>query len=150
MTLSTISFSKADIEIAQLVDLLMRRIHTDLDARSGEFDVARVGPLGGMVLMTLADIEPAPIHRLVELVARDKAQVTRLLQTLGKKGLIDRSNSPDDGRVCVLSLSPKGLETVHGLRIALAQSIDTVLDRLSGKERAQMTRLLRKGLLGQD
>ena len=128
----------------------MRRIHTNLAGRAAEFDREGVGPLGGMVLMTLADTEPVPIHRLVELMARDKAQVTRLLQTLGKKGLIDRANAPDDGRVCVLSLSPKGHETVHGLRIALAQAIDTVLHKLSADERAEMSRLLRKGLSGDD
>lgn len=149
MTMSTKTVSASDIEIGQLVDLLMRRIHTDLSGRAAEFDAHKVGPLGGMVLMTLADAEPVPIHRLVEIIARDKAQVTRLLQSLGQKGLIERSNSPDDGRVCVLSLSPQGREAVHGLRIALAQAIDMVLDRLSGDERAKLTGLLRKGLLAQ-
>lgn len=94
--------------------------------------------------MTLADLEPVPIHELVRSIARDKAQITRLLQSLGKKGLIKKSSSPDDGRVCVLQLTAKGRETVAYLSLALSETIDSLLSPLSALERENLKTLLRK------
>ncbi|WP_421726103.1 MarR family winged helix-turn-helix transcriptional regulator [Bauldia sp.] len=133
-----------DTEIGQLVDRFMRRIHCDLGRRAPSFDPERVGPAGGLVLMTLADLEPVPMHELVRSIARDKAQITRLLQSLGKKGLVERSPSPVDGRVCVIQLSQKGHETVARLRQALAETIDGLLAPLSAQERQTLKSLLKK------
>lgn len=133
-----------DIEVAQLVDRLMRSIHADLGRKASSFDKEKVGPAGGMMLMALADLEPVAIHELVRSVARDKAQVTRLLQTLGTKGLIHRSQSPNDGRVCILQLTPKGRDTVNGLKGALAETIDGLMDPLTRPERETLKSLLKK------
>ncbi len=135
-----------DVEIGQLVDRFMRQIHCDLGRKAPTFDVEKVGPAGGLVLMTLADLQPVPIHELVRSISRDKAQVTRLLQSLGKKGLVDKSQSEDDGRVCVLRLTPKGEQTVGGLRQALAETIDCLLHELSDGERGTLKALLQKAL----
>ena len=135
-----------DTEIGQLVDRFMRQIHGELGRKAPEFDVEKVGPAGGLVLMTLADLEPVPIHELVRVLARDKAQITRLLQSLGKKGLIERTPSAQDGRVCVLQLSARGRTTVAGLRHALAGTIDDVLTPLSQGERDTLKTLLRKAI----
>lgn len=82
----------------------------------------------------------------MRVIARDKAQVTRLLQTLGAKGLIEKSQSPNDGRVCVLQLTPKGRETVTRLSYAVAEAIDGLLEPLSGQERNTLKVLLKKAL----
>lgn len=142
--MSTKTRAQPDIEIGQFVDRFMRSIHADLGRKAPNFDTEKVGPAGGMVLMALADHEPIAIHELVRIIARDKAQITRLLQTLGAKGLIEKSQSPDDGRVCVLQLTPKGWETVSRLRYAVAEAIDGLLDPLSGQERATLKSLLKK------
>ena len=133
-----------DIEIGQLVDRFMRHIHADLGRKAPTFDKERVGPAGGMVLMALADKEPVAIHELVRFIARDKAQITRLLQTLGTKGLIEKSQSQTDGRVCVLRLTCKGRDTVAGLQLAVAESIDVLLDPLDAQERESLKVLLKK------
>lgn len=133
-----------DIEIGQLVDRFMRHIHADLGRKAPTFDKERVGPAGGMVLMALADQEPVAIHELVRSIARDKAQITRLLKTLGTKGLIEKSQSQTDGRVCVLRLSPKGRHTVAGLQLAVAESIDVLLGPLDARERERLKVLLKK------
>ncbi|MEO1796843.1 MAG: MarR family transcriptional regulator [Pseudomonadota bacterium] len=142
--MSTKSDATPDIEVGQLVDRFMRSIHADLGRKAPVFDKERVGPAGGMVLMALADQEPTAIHELVRTIARDKAQVTRLLQTLGIKGLVEKSQSPDDGRVCVIQLTPTGRETVARLRYALAETIDDLLSPLSGQERDTLKALLAK------
>ena len=142
--MSTKTKQRPDTEIGQLVDRFMRRIHSDLGRKAPSFDHERVGPAGGLVLMTLADLEPVPMHELVRSIARDKAQITRLLQSLARKGLVEKSPSPVDGRVCVIQLSDKGHETVAGLRLALAETIDSLLDPLSPQERRTLKSLLKK------
>lgn len=133
-----------DIEVGQLVDRFMRSIHADLGRKAATFDKEKVGPAGGMVLMAIADHEPIAIHELVRLIARDKAQITRLLQSLGAKGLVEKSQSTVDGRVCVLQLTPKGRETVTQLSYAVAETIDGLLNPLNGQERDTLKELLKK------
>ncbi|MEM6914602.1 MAG: MarR family transcriptional regulator [Pseudomonadota bacterium] len=124
----------------------MRRIHGELGRKAQSFDHEKVGPAGGLVLMTLADVDAMPIHELVKAVARDKAQITRLLQSLDQKGLVEKRQSPDDGRVCLLQLSPKGRETVAGLQRAVSGTIDGLLHALNEGERGELKTLLRKAL----
>lgn len=143
-TVSTKIKKKPDIEVGQLVDRLMRAIHSDLGRKAPAFDREKVGPAGGMVLMVLADNEPMAIHELVRTIARDKAQVTRLLQTLGTKGLVEKSQSPTDGRVCVLRLTCKGWKTVARLRYAIAETISGLLEPFNGQERDNLKMLLKK------
>lgn len=126
----------------------MRSIHFDLGRKAPAFDREKVGPLGGMVLMTLADLQPVPMHELVRTMSRDKAQITRLLQSLGQKGLVEKLPSSTDKRVCVLRLSAKGQQTVDGLRQALAETIDEVLLPLNADERRLLKDLLRKAFTG--
>lgn len=144
--MSTKTKSAPDTEIGQLVDRFMRHIHTDLGRKAPSFDPERVGPAGGLVLMTLADLEPVAIHELVRTLARDKAQITRLLQSLGKKGLVEKSASQKDGRVCMLQLSEKGRDVVAGLSFAVSETIDDLLEPLTGCERQALKDLLRKAL----
>ena len=142
--MSTKTRPMPDIEIGQLVDRFMRHIHADLGRKAPTFDKERVGPAGGMVLMALADKEPVAIHELVRFIARDKAQVTRILKTLGTNGLIEKSQSQTDGRVCVLRLTRKGRDTVADLQLAVAESIDVLLDPLDAQERERLKVLLKK------
>jgi len=142
--MSTKTMAVPDIEVGQLVDRFMRHIHTDLGRKAATFDTEKVGPAGGIVLMAIADQEPIAIHELVHAIARDKAQVTRLLQTLDAKGLIEKSQSSVDGRVCVLRLTPKGWKTVTRLRYAVAEAIESLLGPLSGQERDTLKALLKK------
>ncbi|MEO1537942.1 MAG: MarR family transcriptional regulator [Pseudomonadota bacterium] len=142
--MSTKTAAMPDIEVGQLVDRFMRSIHADLGRKAATFDKEKVGPAGGMVLMAIADHEPIAIHELVRLIARDKAQITRLLQSLGAKGLVEKSQSTVDGRVCVLQLTPKGRETVTQLSYAVAETIDGLLNPLNGQERDTLKELLKK------
>lgn len=136
-----------DFDTALLVDRFMRRVHAKVHERAVVFDRDRIGPNGGLTLLTLADIEPAPIHELVRAMARDKSQMTRLLKLLGDKGLIARAASPADARVCVLTLTAKGQVMVEGLREIVAEAVDEVLAPLDGEEkdtfRALLTRAVR-------
>ncbi|MEM8957988.1 MAG: MarR family transcriptional regulator [Pseudomonadota bacterium] len=133
-----------DIEIARLIDRMTRRIHAALNARAAEFDRHRVGPAGGILLLTLADHEPARLQDLVRLMSRDKGQITRGVQALERKGLIARRDHAEDARVSLLELTDEGRTTVGELQRAVADALDGILAPLSAPDRAQLKAILAK------
>ena len=131
-------------EIATLVDRFMRKIEAGLHGKATAMDTDRVGPFGGMVLLTLAELEPAPLHRLVSAMGRDKSQMTRAIKSLEDKGLIMRKACPEDGRVSLLSLTDKGQTFIAEVKKLLAGVIDEILRPVSREERAALLETLRK------
>lgn len=133
-----------DIDIAHLTDRFMRRVHSALNESADEFDTHKVGPIGGMMLLTLAEIEPAKIHDLVARSARDKSQITKLVKIMEAKGLMEREADPNDARVWLLRLTPLGQETVLDLQKAIASALDKILSPLSTNEKEDLRSLLRR------
>lgn len=131
-----------DIDLALLTDRFMRKIHFGLQARAPGFDREAVGPGGGIVLMTLADTGRITMNELTKTVARDKSQMTRLIRHLEAKGLVLREASPDDGRVSLVVLTPKGLEVVDELMQTVAEVIDEILEPISENEKRTLKTLL--------
>ena len=132
-----------DIELALLVDRFMRRIHAGVHRKAPQFDTERVGPGGGMILLTLADLGPAQMQELARRLARDKSQMTRAVRALEQKGLISRTASPEDGRASVVTLTQKGRRTVDTLRAVLAETIDEILGPIGDDKKQQLQELLR-------
>lgn len=131
-------------EVAYLVDRFMRRISANLHDKALAVDTDRVGPFGGMILLTLSDIQPAPISLLVAQMGRDKSQMTRAISSLEKKGMIARRTSEEDARVSVLELTSKGTSFVGDIKSVLSIVIDEILTPLSTKERQSLIEALRK------
>ena len=136
----------SDTELAILVDRFMRQIHMSLQAKASGFDTENVGPGGGMVLLTLADMGPSEMHELTRRVARDKSQMTRLMKSLETKGLLERTTSKADARVSIVSLTPLGNEVVDTLRRSVAEAIGQVLSPITAQEKEQLKDLMRKAL----
>ena len=131
-----------DTDIAFLVDRFMRKIQSRLQAKSEEFDTERVGPGGGMILMTMAETGPVPIQEIVRRMARDKSQMTRALKSLESKGLIARSACDGDARVCLVRLSDKGEQTVARLQAVLSEVIGDIVAPLGEEDRVRLKALL--------
>ncbi|MEL7215201.1 MAG: MarR family transcriptional regulator [Pseudomonadota bacterium] len=135
-----------DTDLALLIDRLMRHIHFGLQAKSAEFDTARVGPGGGIILLTLADMGTPALSELTRRLARDKSQMTRAIRGLEEKGLLERSPSPEDGRVTRVALTAEGRDVVSGLHHAVAETIHDVLGPVSAEERATLQGILARAL----
>ncbi len=131
-------------EIAYLVDRFMRRISANLHDKALSIDVERIGPFGGMILLTLSDIEPVSMHALVAQMGRDKSQMTRAIKSLEGKGMVERHRCPDDGRVSVLHLTEKGRAFVGEIKEILSGVIDEILSPVSASERQSLSAVLRK------
>ena len=122
----------------------MRRIHVDLRPKAMRVDDANVGPLGGMVLMTIDESAPISIQDLAAKLARDKGQMTRYIQTLERKELIERVDWPEDRRVSLVRLTPAGLALVTAFREALADVVDALLIDIDAAERGRLLATLQK------
>lgn len=133
-----------DPDLALYLDRFVRRLHAMLHAKAQEFDTARVGPGGAIVLLTLADLEPVDMHKLTEAVSRDKSQMTRTIRSLESKGMITRETSDRDARVSVLSLTDAGQALVAAHRGAVSDCLDELLAPLPDAERRKLRDLLQQ------
>jgi len=133
-------------ELALLIDRFMRRIHFGLQSRAEGFDRKNVGPGGGIVLLTLADMGCPGLHELTKQVARDKSQMTRTIRSLEAKGLVERKASPCDARVSLVSLTDDGETVVEELRRAVAETINEILKPISITEEEVLRTLLQNVL----
>lgn len=130
------------VRLAQTVDRFVRRIHEQLHHRALAVDHEKVGPYGGMVLMAISELSPTPVQEITLRMARDKSQITRKLQELERKGLVERLKDANDGRVSLLRLTARGEELVAAFQSALGEVIDALLGPLPPEDRAELVRLL--------
>lgn len=138
-----------DTELALLIDRFMRRIHFGLQSKAHEFDKAKVGPGGGIVLLTIAEMGCPGMHELTNRVARDKSQMTRTIRSLETKGLVVRKASPHDARVVLVALTEVGEQTVKELQQAVAETIKTILAPISRAEETLLIDLMDRALNGE-
>jgi len=133
-------------ELALLIDRFMRKIHFGLQSKAHSFDTARVGPGGGVVLLTLADMDCPGLNELTQRVARDKSQMTRTIRSLESKGLVARKTSPNDARVNLVYLTEEGDRVVRELREAVADTIGDILAPLAQQDKELLRNLLERAL----
>lgn len=72
------------------------------------------------MLAQLAVESPNTVRGLVDLTHTDKAQVSRALQALEKRGFISRSDNPRDKRSSLVSITPAG-EEFYGTVLPIRQ-----------------------------
>lgn len=137
-------------DLALLIDRFMRRIHFGLQSKADEFDTEKVGPGGGIVLLTLAEMGRPSLQELTRRVARDKSQMTRTVRSLEAKGLLERQPSTQDARVTLISLTPEGEAFVKVLQNAVAETISDILAPISDAEEAALKSLMERALFAKD
>ena len=130
-------------ELAFQIDRLMRRIQAGLHPQAMEFDVERVGPFGGMVIMALNEHQPVSVLALGHALGRDKAQMTRTIQMLERKEMVVRETSESDGRVSLIRLTDKGAAFAVEIQRVLTTVLDDVLQPLSNQNRTQFEAALK-------
>lgn len=130
--------------LAQSFDRVVRRIEARLTKNAAAFDHEKVGPLGGMVLLTLDEIAPSRIQVLVTRLSRDKSQMTRLLSLLESKGLVARAPCPNDARSTLVDLTDLGRRRVAQLKEGVTEAVTDVLRPLEPEERAALADILGK------
>lgn len=135
-----------DTELALLIDRFMRRIHFGLQSKGPSFDTEKVGPGGGIVLLTLSEMGCPGLQELTQKVARDKSQMTRTIRSLENKGLVERKPSSDDARVTHVALTHAGERVVDALKEVVSETINEILSPISKSEERVLRNLLERAL----
>ena len=67
-----------------------------------------------------------------------KSRVTKLIDNLSRKGLVNKINDPDDGRIRLISLSPKGKVLVEEIQDFQEQLYEEILILFDEQERTNI------------
>lgn len=97
----------------------------------------------GRLLLVIASQSGTTAQQLAELLRRDKAQVTRLLNDLQQAALVQRHTDPLDARRQLLVLSDQGMQIAAGLKAKKRQIASKMLNGLTTEQQGQMAGLLK-------
>jgi len=98
----------------------------------------------GLALMVLNSHPALSQQQLAELVFKDKASITRIIELLVQKALLARTEHPTDRRKSALSLTDRGRQTLAQLSDTIQLNQQTALQGVSEAELAQLDATLRK------
>ncbi|MFT6104439.1 MAG: DNA-binding MarR family transcriptional regulator [Paracoccaceae bacterium] len=125
---------KSDIAAAILIEQLVRGTYSSL--RSTD-----IQPLQWSILRYLArtQVELCTVQYVARFLGLTTAPVSRALQTLSKRGMVEAKSNPDDARSNLLFLTNEGRLALDGDPIIL---IATRLNMLPDDQRATFKRAL--------
>jgi len=96
----------------------------------------------GRLLLMIAKATGITAQQLSELLRRDKAQITRLLNDLQQAALVLRQIDPNDGRRQLLLLSEQGQQLAAQLKTKKREIASKMLADFTAQQQTQMTELL--------
>lgn len=94
------------------------------------------------VIRSIPSLQPCTAQTLARHLRRDKAQVTRLIQDLENKSIIERTPNPEDKRSQLLTLTRLGRKTLEQMAAAEKQVLAEVLRGLSKEDIKTFVQLL--------
>ena len=94
------------------------------------------------VLMYLRDGMGESCAEIARDMHHDNGAMTRILDQLEARGLVERQRSPDDRRVIKLSLTPAGMEMVETLIPLVAAYLNDLMGDFNKTEADQLISLL--------
>ena len=97
-----------------------------------------------IMLLRLFVNDGQPQNDLALLTNRDKASLTRLLDTMERKGLVVRVLSKDDKRIKLVHITKKGVELYESIRPVIKQMILKVQHEISEKDVQFTIKILKK------
>lgn len=100
-----------------------------------------LSPMHVRVLKVIASRTQCTANDVVQGLSRDKAQVTRLLNTLMVQGLLVKKPNPEDKRSQLLALTEVGWEVMEQVEAIDAQITRKMAQGLSSNELTEFQRL---------
>ena len=98
----------------------------------------------GLALMVLHRHPALSQQQLAELVFKDKASITRIIELLVQKALLTRIEHPTDRRKSTLQLTDQGQQALGQLRATIELNQQTALQGVSETDLAHCEATLRK------
>lgn len=133
--------TKHDDLLGTLVHDVAHLLRLDIDRRVAPFNLTRIKWLALGIIHRNPGLTQAEVAAELELGA---AAVGRLIDRLGDRGFVLRSQSPDDRRAYLLSLTPAAEKLVHSLDETAHSLRHELLEGFSDKEVSALNRGLSK------
>ncbi len=118
---------------------MRRRVQATIKAEGFNFT-----PEQWVAINLLADYSPIPQGELAELMHKDKASVTRIVESLVQQKLVLRNDDPTDARRQLVSLSPRGLEVKNDLAPKVFAEYSKMVEGISPEEHKLLSEVLIK------
>jgi len=96
------------------------------------------------VINHLNRLGPSNQKRIAASVGQHAAGVCRVVEELEAKGLLRQERDPEDRRRSLVSLTPKGLRWLEGVRPTVSDAVEAMLGHLSTEEARTLRGLLLK------
>ena len=119
------------VEEASGLRVALVRIYRQLRTRSG----SDITPSQSSALARIEQSGPIRLGSLAELEGTTAATMSRVIDSLAQRQLIDRVPDPLDGRASLIQLSPEGGALLHGLRVRNTEALRSALAELSPQQR---------------
>lgn len=121
---------------------LVQSVKRRLQQQAEQLDLG-IAPMHIRVIKIIDRKAPCTAVDIASLLGRDKAQVTRLLNTLIEKGLITREPNPDDKRSHYLRTTEEGDTIVEEIRKIDEETLQQMTRNLKPEELAEFRRISR-------
>jgi DNA-binding MarR family transcriptional regulator len=130
--------TEAAMNLVLTADLIVKHISDLLRP----FDLS---PAGGLVLSALADSDsPLSPHKIAERLIISRASVTGLLDSLERRGYVQRTPHGSDRRMLLIELTEMGRKVARDFRPIIHRREKVWLGALSEKEQRQLIDLLHR------
>jgi DNA-binding MarR family transcriptional regulator len=90
------------------------------------------------ILYALYHTPACTARRIMEQMPVDKGYLSRVLAQFGKKGLLVKKRSSEDGRAALIRLTPRGNDEFEKLDAASDQQIKGIMKNISAKDQAAL------------
>lgn len=138
-------YSSETYTVRSSIGYLIRRARNLMTARvEREFDAKQVTFVQWIILMHLRDGLATTAAELSRDMCHDSGALTRVIDQLEQRGLIERRRALVDRRVVELTLTEAGLATVNALVPTVVGLLNGSLAGFTHDEAADFTRLLKK------
>ncbi|MEC6822807.1 MarR family transcriptional regulator [Photobacterium piscicola] len=123
----------------QLVHALKRQLHEQIE----QLDLS-VTPMHVRVIKIINKMTPCTAIDIATMLERDKAQITRLVNTLIEKEFITKIANPTDKRSSYLCVTERGMEIVEKLAVIDNAMQEKITEHISSDEIAVFQQLADK------
>jgi DNA-binding MarR family transcriptional regulator len=122
----------SDLRVALL------RIQRQLRTRSG----SDITPSQGSALSRIEQSGPVRLGALAEMEGTTAATMSRVIDSLADRHLIERVPDPQDGRASLVRLSPEGGALLHVLRVRYTEALRGAMAELSNGDQGLVRRAI--------
>lgn len=120
----------------KLVHMLKRELHEQMD----QLDMG-MAPMHIRTMKIIDKLKPCTAVDIANFLQRDKAQVTRLVNTLIESGLVVKQSNPNDKRSHFLKITESGQQIITKLANVDAKTAQVMMKNLSEEEVREFMRM---------